>query len=1387
MELWGKSADNYDMKRNVLVILVMCGLAAAVWADVPPAPAWGADAVPDLYAPNLAGPGAFSTSSGGAVASAVNPAQAGEAQRIVFDIGYLGLAGLYGDAKEESTFGNAIEMGALFPTRYGVFGGTFRFIQSPFDVNFPIKSAFSGNLSAAKEIYPRMSVGMGLNFGAGSDKLWMLSADLGFYYRIGTVGPFENFTWAVVLGDMGKSWTPSWFTPQGGVSFDLIRIHGAEGKNDPFALNTSFDLGLPSIVYFPQTSLFLKLGLKAIIAEMVTVSVSWPGGSGLNAREVHDYGADWFNPVPSVGIGFNINLPSGGKNTNNGKLPTDGELAIDTAFKPLYKGVTALGAGATWTVGIADKKPPHIEPDYPETAYFSPNNDGKADYLEFPISITDERYVDSWVWEIFDEEGNPVRSYRNKELRPETQGFKNFFNRLFAVKQTVEIPPSFRWDGIGDSGELNPDGTYYFTITATDDSGNTITTEKYAAVLKNAPPEVTIEVMEDAQRVFSPGGGGSKNSITFNLETTYEDAWESGIYNSVGEKIRTFEPESGSPAQRTWDGKDDSGGIVGDGVYSYRIEATDRALNYGSDLMENIIVNTIRPTISVIIADPWFSPNGDGIKDTLQMDFNVPVKDEVTDWTLQIRDSANAVKRTISGTGAASTDTVSATSASTDTASVMVDKIAYNGQNDAGAILGEGRYVATLSVKYINGYTANALSPPFTLKLTPPSAQVSSDFTAFSPNYGGVQSEMLIRQQGTPEELWIGEIRRAGAPATEKAVRSFRFNGKPSAELKWDGHGESGTFAADGEYTYEVYATDMAGNTGRSNMLRFRMSTVDTPVMITTDLRAFSPNGDKIKDVVNMNPQIKVRDGIVTYKVEVQNNAGMAVRTFEGRGMPPTVIQWDGKTNANAAAPEGMYKARLELRYEQGNNPNAVSLPFELDITPPRGTVSAPFTIFSPNGQRNTIPFSVSTEANDEWEAAIIGPNGNKVKTWTWTGKAPEVVWDGKDNAGNNAADANYQFTLESTDLAGNSARYSIPSITLDARVPRLILTSSATGIAPKTDQSTDLVRFGIMCSLQDGIENWTLELKDDKGGVVKSFNSQPAVNGKVAPPPTAIGWTGLTEGGGLREGRFTPTMKVNYLKGDTVTAETASILVHVTGPELTISYRPQYFSPDNDGVDDELFISLGAKSQAPIANWFVEIREPVAPNLLFYRVEGKGSPSGTIIWDGRSNKGELVQAATDYPVRYTATDTLGNSSTIESMIGVDVLVIRDGDRLKIQVPSIVFRENAADFNGIPADRAENNIRVLRRIAEILNKFRDYKVQVEGHANPVARTVREEQNELQPLSDARAKMVMNMLIEFGVSRSRLSAIGMGGTHPVVKYEDRDNWWKNRRVEFILIK
>ena len=136
-------------------------------------------------------------------------------------------------------------------------------------------------------------------------------------------------------------------------------------------------------------------------------------------------------------------------------------------------------------------------------------------------------------------------------------------------------------------------------------------------------------------------------------------------------------------------------------------------------------------------------------------------------------------------------------------------------------------------------------------------------------------------------------------------------------------------------------------------------------------------------------------------------------------------------------------------------------------------------------------------------------------------------------------------------------------------------------------------------------------------------------------------------------------------------------------------------------------------------------------------------------------------------------------------------------------VPSIIFRSDNADFKtvkeiakgGLSLDKAENNEKVLKRIAQILNKFKDYNVTIVGHANRVTDNEEEETVDnpqkwgpaLIPLSAKRAEFVKAYLVKQGISANRLSTEGKGGTELVVDYQDKDNNWKNRRVEFILNK
>jgi len=851
---------------GVSFLTVLFFAAAFTAFAMPETPDFGADTLPDLFSPDLAGQGSFVTSTGSAPFSAINPAQGGQMDRMILNFGALGVTNL----NIATELGGIIDVGFLYPAKSVTYSGTLRYYYfDQFTADFPLKRELGGNFSIAKEFRPQFSLGGGINFGAGTDN-WTISADLGLLQNLGDLGFLKNFSWAFVMRNMGISWAPTWFTPWAGVSFDFLQIKGKGGKPDPLVLKFAADVGLPSIIALEEINLIVKTGITATLFEKVTLSILWPGAGGYNMRESGDGNRGHFQPVPSVGIGINFIIPSGGKRQPGERHPSDGKITFDAAFKPLYYDVYATGAGVTWYVGYKDNLPPNIIVDYPEVQYISPNNDEKASSLVFPVKIEDDHYVASWIMTIKDSDGNIVRTYRNKDRRPEMNNYGN----SYMEKKGVEVPPAMQWDGTLDTGGIVPDGKYYFSISASDGNGNVGTSPSYEVI----------------------------------------------------------------------------------------------------------------------------------IKDGLQQ----------------------------------------------------------------------------------------------------------------------------------PRE-------------------------KPQPQPR---------------------------GTTRS--------------------------------------QPQSRDG--------------------GTG--------SGRT----------------------------------------GSASA-------------------------------------------------------------------------------------------------VLTASTNAIAPEAGQTSDLVRFTARLTRTEGISSWKLEIKDDKGAIVKIYQ------GRGGRLPESFSWNGLSDNGSIREGMVYPELTVNYLGGNVANAKSDPILVDSSGPVLDLSSAPDLFSPDNDGVDDVLTIRLKAEDVSPIARWSLDIYEPVMGNgtnpvHIFKHFEGSGAPVRELIWDGRGNNGDLVQSAVDYPYVYTAVDALGNTSAKRGTFGTDLMGFWEGDQFRMHIPSIMFPADSAVFDGLNQSTLDNNNRIIKSIAQMLNKFSDYKVMIEGHANPTTASGparEEEEPSLKDLSEKRAEYILEQLVRNSVDRNRLSFSGAGGSMPIVPFEDHSSWWKNRRVDFILLR
>lgn len=1042
----------------------------------------------------------------------------------------------------------------------------------------------------------------------------------------------------------------------------------------------------------------------------------------------------------------------------------------------MKKTLTTLTLAAALGTGLlfAEKGP----------VYISPNFDGIQDYLEVPLQIKERRYVSEWAFTIYNEKGAVVRTIGNKDPRPNRITFKSFFKSLVTAKTGVEIPSSVIWNGMLDDGSVAADGTYYYAFSATDDNGNSASTEKLCVIVDNTPPEVELTQPSQDNKIF---GEGAKSLFTVKQDGSVEEKWIGTFSDSTGKVVRTYNWTKSAPLKFDWAGTDDNGSPLADGVYNYRITAQDQAGNVSAPAaITNIIYSAEKPATNITITGTrYFSPKVGSTNATMKFDVKIPVPDpssgtgnKLVEWAVSIVGSDGKVLRSFKGT-----DNPPST-------------IEFDGMSDNKSVLSDGTYQALVTAKYLNGFEPDPVkSPAFMLDTVNPKAALSLSSKTFG---SGDLSTLTIKQEtasdnGSPIANWHGEI----VDASGKAVWSQNFGSFPPETIVWNGLDSSNNFAADGTYNYVLSATDAAGNASVIKSLDFALDTRATEIMLSSSAVAFNPAGDKAHNTIRLTPVLRSGSAISKYTLTIADAKGKAVYSTSENHALPKDFAWNGLSSEGTRCADGIYTATLSTVSANGSEAKASAQPFTIDSVVPSIEVSVPYTLFSPEASsaKAVLPVTAKSSSEDKWTALVQNAKGQTVKTYEWQGVVPSFGWDGTDDSGNKVSDGAYKLVFTSEDLAGNKASAEIKDITVDSREVKAYVTTEEDAFSPNGDGKFDTQKFTVRTTVSDGIENWKFDITSAEGKVVRSWSSVESKN-----LPSAITWDGLDGEGKVSEGIFTGNLSIVYAKGNKVSVSSSAFICTVTAPQLSVKTAPKYFSPDNDGTDDDLYIQLKGNSMVPLKNWSFQIKDPNNGHK-FWGTSGKSAITERIIWDGRSNNGELVQSAMDYPYEFTVTDTLGMTSTVEGKISVDVLVIRVGDVLKMAVPSIIFRSDNADFEleskvgkgGLTDEQLANNERVLKRIAEILKKFKEYTVTIEGHANNVSGTEEEETSTangnipLEPLSQKRAEFVKSKLKSYGVDAGRLSAIGRGGRQPVVARSDKDNWWKNRRVEFILNK
>lgn len=1016
-------------------------------------------------------------------------------------------------------------------------------------------------------------------------------------------------------------------------------------------------------------------------------------------------------------------------------------------------------------------------------AHFSPNGDGAQDTVEIAAELAITDTIESLQLEIVDTDG-----------------------KVWLQDRSPAAAEPFEWTGLANDGRPFPDGEYTARLSVRYANGNSGQAEAGPIVIDTEFP--TIEASTD-DLLFSPDGDGNKDELLIAQTSSAEDRWEARFLDRDGAAVASASWR-GAVADYRWDGMGDQGTRVADGIYVYEVTATDAAGNSISARLPGIEVDT-RPTAARIaaaeaiaaadgigaagdgggaeaggIADggragDWgsFSPNADGERDVLFLTLSSTPGVPVETWAVTVLDADDAPVRIFRG------------------GYELPEGLPWDGRTTTGQPAPDGEYGAVFTVVYRKGdVVEDRLAAPIVLDTVYPAFEVEAGYLLFSPDGDGRRDVVEITHAAGAEYEWHAELTAAdGTIVHQRTVRG----GAPE-DLIWDGTGRDGNVVADGEYRYRVRGADRAGNVTRGELPPIVVDTRPGEAWMEASAAGFSPNGDGVDDEIFYELRITEDVELRSWELTITDAAGDAVRTYGGvsGAIFPARVPWDGADDDGRRVPDGEYAAAFTADYVKGDRGEVVGAPVALDTAPPAVRVGAAYLLFSPDGdgRRDTVTLTHEATPGDRWEATITADADGAVvvrRTWEAGGPLPDLAWDGRTDQGAAAPDGTYTYRISSVDAGGNSVSAVLEGIRIDTTaIAAAALTPGGEHFSPNGDGAGDTIDIRIAAATDVLIDRWAVSILDGIGRPVRVF-----AGGRGADAlPEVISWDGADSAGAtVPDGFYRATLAVEYAKGNLSEAAGDPFLVDSSPPQAAVRTEldtPSLpFSPDDDGVNDHLMIFLDARDDGGIAAWTLEIIDPQGE--VFAATSGSGSPPD-FGWDGFSvETGELVEAAVEYTLRLEVTDHVGNRATASAVVPIDILVLRAGDRLRIRVSGIHFAPDTADYQRLgDPEKTSRNLRTLDRLAEILGRYATYHILLEGHAVSVhwddeERGRREQEEALVPLSAARAEAVRDALVERGIRADRITTAGLGGAHPVVPHGDVRNRWKNRRVEFWLIR
>lgn len=436
-----------------------------------------------------------------------------------------------------------------------------------------------------------------------------------------------------------------------------------------------------------------------------------------------------------------------------------------------------------------------------KTFYISPNFDGTNDEFILSTEGLGSKKLRGWKLVVLDTD------FRVQKVLQ---------SRLPEEGEEVTIPREIRWNMVSLHGNIVDDGLYVYEFYTMEKGGSYLPEVKGVIVVDTVPPRISLNVRE---KLFSPNGDGIKDTVLIDIEAEKDIPWTCTIATPGGIIVRTFDFGKDIPSTLEWDGRGENGLVLPEGVYTISFSGRDRAGNLTTQSIHGITLDVRERQASVDVDHTVFSPNGDGILDTVTFRPLLSDRYRIDTWDLIVQTERGETARRFRGR------------------SFMPEEIVWDGKPQKGTTteffpedLPSGRYYYFLKVIYRSGVNTYSFKRELLIDTDPPVLGVELEPDPFSPDGDGTNDLLIIRpriEDLTPIRGWKATVYSADG----SVFKNLSGVSRPAHEITWDGISDTGQLVDSGEDYYLVFeATDSGFNTAVSEPVPF---SVDILVMQT--------------------------------------------------------------------------------------------------------------------------------------------------------------------------------------------------------------------------------------------------------------------------------------------------------------------------------------------------------------------------------------------------------------------------------------------------------------------------------------------------------------------------------------------------------------------------